>query len=215
MYAQEVKVEKEIETPAMLDSVVTAFDNNDSIIKTKTVDFTGDGRDDYICRCNNHYEIWIDADLKIVKTRDFQEFLEKQCFVNIDNDPQPEIINRYSYPEGVDDVVYKQNFVTGKDSALFFSTVFVINDKKELFWFPYTENTTIITKKVGNQNKVYCSLANQTWLFIEEAYFPEDQELLPILFFSSPTTENLEQYHQPIDSLQWLSIDEIVKGIKK
>jgi hypothetical protein len=99
------------------------------IIKVFQVDFTGDGRQDFICRSElpipndtfNFIESWPTADKKILSSEpEPAPEADYSYFVNLDNDPEPEIIRADGFEDGIDYYFLDQDLKTGNRFVLFY-----------------------------------------------------------------------------------------------
>lgn len=118
---------KKIATPLKIKKLI-----KDKITETRTVDFNGDGKLDYLVFVKTvkklqiedeagttGIETWITSGFKIVKREQrLNSAFHDRWFINLDDDPMPEVFYALLYEDSSEYSIYKQNF-NGKDKLLF------------------------------------------------------------------------------------------------
>lgn len=202
-----------IDTPEKLTGMISGW-----ITRTFQVDFTGDEINDYICQLDSqdktrpvYKEIWINSQFEIIKTiekysMDYDFF----WFVNIDNDPEPEILSATGYSDGIDYCFIDQDLTNNKDSILFYFNPVILDSEKKYWGYPWDINDLPI-KLDNGLIKIKCSLDHKITRD-GEIIRPDWQNQFPAICFSGQSTQpNINVGH--INRLQWLTVSEIMDKI--
>lgn len=195
----------------------------DKIIKAEAVDFNGDGKQDYLVIVEDKsdakpltYELWYTSSFKLVKrVPKYESDYDRKWFINLDDDPEPEIVSASGFEDGIDYSIYDQNLVKGTDVLLFrFNPVLIdtSNTQKEYYWGYPWDVTNIMVKAEGGSVRIRCSLNHDI-----ERYgaidIPTWQKKLPAIFFVGKTTQpDIEV--GTIRNIEWLTLGEIEKQIR-
>ena len=186
--------------------------------QTIHVDFNGDGLKDYICQpdyktnlIDPHKEIWINSDFKKVKSiekywMDYDFF----WFVNIDSDPEPEILSATGYSDGIDYCFIDQDLKTGNNTILFYFNPVILDSDNEYWGYPW-DIKNLLLKLENGQIKVKCSLDHD----VErdgEITRPDSQSQFPVICFTGKSTQPNIKVGQ-INGFEWLTIKEIMNKI--
>lgn len=191
-----MKAPATIPTPTKIKRLVKG-----NITEVKTVDFDGDGKNDYIVRVRNGNpidsdvygsEIWIDSAMKIIKREKwYNAGADFKWFINLDFDKTPEIISAFGYEDGIAYSVFKQNFKNGKDILLFQFNPVLIDDSRENknFWgYPWDLVDVKVNRK-GNYYELLCSFNHNVEGDFENVETPKWQRKIPVIFFDGKTTQ--------------------------
>ena len=202
-----------INNPTALQDFFSGLD-----FQTIHVDFNGDGLRDFICQpryktelIDPHKEIWINSDFKKAKSvekywMDYDYF----WFVNIDSDPEPEILSATGYSDGIDYCFIDQDLATGKDSILFYFNPVILNANKKYWGYPW-DITDLRIKLDNGLVKIKCSL-DHTITRDGEITRPDWQKQFPVICFSGQSTQPNINIGQ-INGFEWLSISEILDKV--
>jgi hypothetical protein len=181
------------------------------------VDFTGDAIGDFIIRTkldsNGHFkEIWLTSNFlvfsKIKREEKSHDFMG---FINLDNDPEPELYRANGYSDGIDYAIYNLNMTTGKQELLFYFNPVIIENENDFWGYPW-DTKGIMTSKANGVTMIYCSIHHD--INREgEITIPKNQKILPVLFLSGQSTQPF-----PIEEIrnrEWHTLDELMKTVVK
>lgn len=188
------------------------------IDSVEVIDFTGDKIPDYICRTKMDStglgsEYWIKSDYKTIKkTKYYFDGFSYRWFINLDNDPEPEIYQVNGDEDGADYTIVDQNLQTGKDKILLYINPVIIENQKK-YWGYAWDISNIKARKNGTNIELFCSLNHGIERDGNEESNPKSQKLMPVLFFSGHHTQ--ESGEMNIKDEQWLSLAEIIKQTKR
>jgi len=133
-------------------------------------------------------------------------------FINIDNDPEPEILNASGYSDGIDYWFSDQNIKTGIDEILFYFSPIIVEPNKTYWGYPW-DITGLTIKTENAHTKLKCSL-DHTISRDDEYTLPEWQKQLPVIVFQGrPTQPDLQT--TIIKNYQWLTKKEIKHFVSK
>ena len=184
---------------------------NGIVESAEVIDFNGDNKKDFIFKLKPDSlgiinEYWINSDFSIAKKVLFtNELFHYKWFINLDGDPEPEIIEAVGDSIAANFLVIDQNLKLGKDSVLFyFKPVFFENGKQ--YWSIHKNITNIIARAKGKTIQIFCSLNDTDIVKVP-------QILLPILFFKGKSTPNQDLYS--FNKMEWLTLKEIMNKTKK
>jgi hypothetical protein len=190
----------------------------EKIESVETIDFTGDKIPDYICKTTvdttgigNEY--WISSEYKTIKkAKYYTDGFYYRWFINLDNDPEPEIFEVVGDEDGANYVIADQNLATGKDKTLLYINPVIIENQKKYWGYPW-DIQNIIARKNGANTELFCSLNHKIIRDGNEETDPKLQKQMPVLFFTGHHTQesgNLESKNE-----QWLSLKQIIQQTKR
>jgi hypothetical protein len=190
----------------------------EKIDSTETIDFTGDKIPDYICRTSidtsgigNEY--WISSDFKTIKkTKYYTDGFYYRWFINLDNDPEPEILEVSGAEDGADYTINDQNLLTGKDSTLLYIDPVIIENKQR-YWGYGWDIHDIKARKNGTDIELFCSLNHKIIRDGNEETDPKFQKQMPVLFFTGHHTQESGDLDSKDE--QWLTLQEIIRQTKR
>jgi hypothetical protein len=214
-----LKSPTEIDIPNQIVNI-----QNDSILKAFTIDFNGDNKLDYIITVQPskdyeslYQEYWYTSDYRFYrKVNQFDGDFDLKYFVNLDNDSIPEIVRATGFSDGIDYFVTKQDTLKKNEEILFYFLPII---KKEMenrmgYYWGYPKSLrSIFINTISKKKLLLCSI-NHIIVRDGEIYYPENQRIFPILMFDGNPQSNYS-YEAQIENSQWLTIDEIIKSIKK
>ncbi|WP_157472345.1 hypothetical protein [Flavobacterium aquidurense] len=190
----------------------------EEIESVESIDFTGDKIADYICKTaidtlgiGNEY--WISSEYKTIKkVKYYGDGFHYRWFINLDNDPEPEMFETNGDEDGADYTITDQNLTTGKDRTLLYINPVIIENNKK-YWGYSWDVKNITARKNGTDIELFCSLNHQIIRDGNEEYDPEFQKIMPVLFFTGHHTQ--ESGNLNIKDEKWLTLQEIIKQTKR
>jgi len=208
-----------VDTPAQIKGSLSS-----EVLGSKTIDVDGDGKLDFIIEIKNDasdepyaFDLWYSSSYKLIKkVPKYNMDYDFLWFVNLDEDPEPEIVAADGYSDGIDYSIYDQNLEDGSTSLLFrFNPVLIddSNKQKDYYWGYPWDISNIIIRSNNGVLQVKCSLRHGI-ARDGEIDTPEWQKMLPAIFFEGKSTQPNIQVGK-IDHVQWLTVKEIIAGIKK
>jgi hypothetical protein len=193
----------------------------EQIKRTFLVDFDGNGTKDYICQLSYQdtisptffKEIWISSEGNIIKSinKPFQDY-DFFWFVNLDDDPEPEIFSASGWCEGIDYCFIDQDLQKGSDQVMFYFNPVIIENKKIFWGYPWDING-IITSLENKKMKLRCSLDHKVTRD-REITRPDWQKVFPVICFTGHSTQPNITVGK-IKRFEWLNTHEILDKIKK
>ena len=217
---------QEIDTPLQIWDTTSAF-----IIKTETIDFNGDNKLDYFVLFRNPswhssstkpfaFELWYTSSFKVVKRVQISVVLDYdfRWFINLDNDPEPEIVSARGFSDGVTYAISDQNPSDWSEKLTFSFNPILIDptDPWEVHYWGYTKDiTNIMTKNDGGLIKIRCSFEHKVYRDSEH-YVPDwqQQHQLPVIFFTGKPKKRYRKDYR-IRKIQWLSFQEIIEKARR
>ncbi|KFF10025.1 hypothetical protein [Flavobacterium hydatis] len=190
----------------------------EKIESVESVDFTGDKIPDYICKTavdslgiGNEY--WISSEYKTIKkAKHYTDGFNYRWFINLDDDPEPEIFETNGDEDGADYTIRDQDLIAGKDKILLYINPFIIENQKK-YWGYSWDVKNIIARKNGTNIELFCSLNHKVIRDGNEENDPKSQKIMPVIFFTGHHTQ--ESGNHFIKKEQWLSLKEIIKQTKR
>jgi hypothetical protein len=186
----------------------------EKITSTLQVDFTGDNRADFICKTQSnpgsesYYEYWISSTYQVIKkVVRYQMDYDFFWLMNLDQDPEPEILTATGYEDGIDYSLQDQNLKTGQDRILFYFNPILVENNMNYWGYPW-DFTNIRLKIADNEVYLQCSFDQ----IVRDDNFRQlnTQKRMPALFFRGHTTQ-LNITKKEVNQVQWLSLQEIVR----
>lgn len=208
-----------VNTPSQISNSISG-----KILETYAIDFDGDDKLDFLVYVKNEtsdepfaFELWYASSFKLVKrVPKYISDYDYKWFIDLDEDPEPEIISVYGFTDGIDYSIYDQNLAEGSDILLFRFNPALIdssNKQKEYYWGYPWDVVNIITKIENEVLRIRCSLNHD---IIRDAYIdiPKWQHILPVIFFEGKTTQpDIEV--EAIRKVRLLTLTEIVKAVRR
>jgi len=202
---------------------ITVTDNlknclNEKIETAEEIDFTGDNILDFICKAKADKsgignEYWISSEYKIIKTtKYYSDGFYYRWFINLDNDPEPEIFEAIGDEDGADYIIIDQNLLTGKDTALLYINPVVIENDKKFWGYPW-DISNIKVRTNGKTIELFCSLNHKIVRNGNEENNPKLQKQMPVIFFTGHHTQESQQHN--IKNSQWLTLKEIIRQTQR
>jgi hypothetical protein len=190
----------------------------EKIETVEEIDFTGDNIPDFICRAmldksgiGNEY--WVSSEYKIIKsTKYYTEGFYYRWFINLDDDPEPEIFEAIGDEDGADYIISDQNLLTGKDSNLLYINPVIFEKGKKYWGYPW-DITNIKARTNRIKTELLCSLNHKIIRDGNEENLPKNQKQMPVLFFSGHHTQ--ESGQDNIRNEQWLTLQDIIRQTKR
>ena len=212
-----MKSPKKIKAPVKIRKLVKG-----KIAETRTVDFDGDKKADYIISVEDKTEgelgekFWINSKLEIVKTQSWN-YIETDFlwFIDLDGDSIPEIISASGFEDGIDYSIYKQNFNGQEDTLLLvFNPVIIDGSRgKKTYWGYPWDISDVLVKSNGGKFELFCSFNHKIVTGGDDgdnSNVPEWQKRVPVILFSGRTTQP-QMTVAEIETRKWLNIREIIQ----
>ncbi|MGY0039202.1 hypothetical protein [Pedobacter sp. NJ-S-72] len=133
-------------------------------------------------------------------------------FINLDNDPEPEIYEAIGDEDGADYTFVDQNLKTGKDKTLLYVNPVIIENDKKYWGYPW-DIKDFLARTDGKTVELFCSLKHSITRDGNETALPPGQKQMPVLFFKGHPTQKGEQ--KGLKNEEWLSLTEIISRTKK
>ncbi len=198
----------------------TRFQNmiKETIDSVETIDFTGDNILDYLVRTEGDknsvgFEYWVSSDYKIIKkAKYYLDSFHYRWFINLDDDPEPEIYDAVGEEDGADYTIQDQNLITGKDTILLYINPVIIEDGIKHWGYPW-DISTIKARKNHHQVQLYCSLDHEIIREGSGEIDPKHQTQKPVIFFDGHHTQDF--HPENVKNLQWLTLTEIIDKTKR
>lgn len=179
------------------------------------VDFNGDGKPDFICQYEPTIKVdnadflqdWVTSEKIIVKTeRKYSMDFDYSWFVNIDNDPEPEIFLASGYEDGIDYAFYDQDLKTGKNNLLFYFNPVIIENNKHYWGYPWDISDIIIK---SDSSKIYIKSSVDNDMERDgNITIPDTTKKIPAIFFYGHSTQKDLKVGE-IRNIKWTTIDEL------
>lgn len=190
----------------------------DSIDYVEEIDFTGDKIPDFICKmkCDSAGvgdEYWVSSNFKkIKKLQYYSSGFHYRWFINLDNDPEPEIYEATGDEDGADYMFVNQNLKTGKDKTMLYINPVIIQNDKKYWGYPW-DIKDFLVRTDGKTVELFCSLKHSISRDGNETILPPNQKQMPVIFFKGHPTQKGEQ--KGLKNEEWLSLTEIIDKTKK
>jgi hypothetical protein len=190
----------------------------EKIESVEEIDFTGDKIPDFICKAKldklgigNEY--WISSEYKIIKiTKYYSDGFYYRWFINLDNDPEPEIYEAIGDEDGADYIITDQNLLIGKDTTLLYINPVIVENDKKYWGYPWDiSNIRVMTS--GKNIELFCSLNHKIVRDGNEENNTKFQKQMPVIFFTGHHTQESGQHN--IKNEQWLTLKEIIRQTKR
>ena len=180
------------------------------------VDYTGDSKGDYIVQTTMDKEgkikeIWLTSDFLLFnRISKYVQDYDFMGFINLDNDPEPELYSASGYSDGIDYAIYDLNMKTGQQELLFYFNPVIIDNEKDYWGYPW-DTKGMMTWTEDGVTKIYYSADHD----IErdgEITIPENQKIMPAIFMTGQST----QPDIPVGEVrnrEWKTLEEIKKTV--
>ncbi len=190
---------------------------NGEIQSVIQVDFTGDSIGDYIIRTvmdkeGRITETWLSSNF-LLFNRDVKQLQDIDFirFINLDQDPEPEVYSATGYEDGINYALYDLNMKTGKPELLFYFTPIIIADDVEYWGYPWDTNGFMHQTEDG-VIRFYCSI-DHAITRDGEIKHPSDQTLLPVLFLTGHSTQSDITFGE-IRNRTWYTLYELKNAVQ-
>ncbi len=202
-----VKLDTLQEAPIELQKLI----NNEEIIAVLSIDITGDSKSDYIVTSRiveNEYkffEYWVSADFNILRRMEvFGDGIQIRKFINIDLDPELELINAIGFEDGIDYTIQDFNVITGELKTILYFNPIIETELKDYWGYPWDWTKL----KINQNNKIKASL-NHNIERDGNITIPKNQKIMPAIYFEGNPTQEITV--EKIQETNWLIINEIVE----
>ena len=184
------------------DATVEAAVKN--ILKCECVDLDGDGAQDFIVlgkpesasRGSDYLgrESWIASEGRIILRQDrWLSDYAFRWFVNLDDDPVPEIISAYGFSDGIDYTIQRIDVQAGKLSDVFhFEPVLIDTDGRKYHGYPW-DVKDIHVRREGGRIDILAGIRERVPPQLQEdddnAGMSADQRRIPRILFIGESTQ--------------------------
>jgi len=189
---------------------------DDEIKTVIRIDFNGDTYNDFIVQCPTNEEFkfkeyWVTSEFVIWMTRlRYHVGIEYFNFINVDNDPEPEVYTAFGYEDGIDYALYDLDLKAGTENLLFFLNPIIIAGDNH-YWGYSWDIKNMLVKNVDGELKVLSAIDHDI-IRDGDVTIPDDQSIVPCVFFNGTSTQpNLKI--EEIRNIRWSTIEEIVKTV--
>jgi hypothetical protein len=194
------------------------------MLPARTIDFDGDGNGDYLVIVKNDtskepygFELWYTSLGRVVKrVPKYTLASDLTWFINLDGDPEPELITARGTAEAVDYAVYDQHLTTGLDSLLFYFTPAFLESpqmSKEYYWGNPADVADIVVSDQSGQLLVRCSFEHSIpWK--GRSNLPWWQNMVPVILFVGKETRG-EIDFGVIRKTEWMTLREIAQRVRR
>ncbi len=199
----------EVDTIHSASKELIELTNGEEILLIEAIDFKGDNKKDFIVTTmldENGYKVreyWISSDYKKIRQADiYKDGIQIRKFINLDNDPEPEVIDATGFEDGIDYTIKNLNLKSGElEVVLYFNPV--IESEDQNYWgYPWDWRRL----KINNDGQIKTSL-NHKIVRDGNVKIPKNQKIMPIIYFEGIPTQ--ESYVEEIYDIDWKKLKEI------
>lgn len=192
-----------------------------SAFRAATVDFDGDGKNDYLVQSRSTRgrggirEHWITSELKVAKSgRKPEVENDRMWFANLDEDPEMEILHAYGPSDKLDFSIYDQKPGSKYNTLLFrFHPVLVDAGRGGgRFWGFIEDISGIRAVTQGGAVKLQVAFDHQLTRS-GAAKVPKWQKNVPVVFFTGSSTHRAIEWGE-VSNTEWLSLREIAARVR-
>lgn len=178
-----------------------------------TIDFTGDGTDDYLVTMDSEdehdyefFEYWITSEFELFKKKKkFNEGIYHYHFINLDKDSQPEIFSAVGFEDGIDYGFFDLDMKTSEEELIFYFNPVILESEIYYWGYPW-DIQNLITKNIDGEVLKKASI-NHNIIRDGNITLPEDQPHFPVIFFSGHSTQSFKVTE--IITTTWMTIEEL------
>lgn len=201
----------EKDTIHILPDKIVELTNEEVIILSESIHFSGGNKQDYIITTkldNNGHKVceyWITSDLiKVRQVEIFKDGIQIRKFINLDTDPELEIIDATGYEDGIDYTIQDLDIITGELKKVLYFNPIIETKIKDYWGYPWDWTKL----KLNSNFQLKVSLKHK----IERngnITFPKNQKIMPVIYFEGNPTQ--ESSVEGIKSINWLTLNEIIE----
>ena len=200
----------EVEPPKDLISKI-----QDSLVSVLSIDFTGDGNDDFICSTISNQikkDLWITSDYHVVKEQLHYDAYFMFWFIQLDDDPELETYNAWGYPEGIDYYFVDYDYANKSEKSLCnINPVIIDSTQQQVCFWGYPWDISGIFMKDA---MILTSIEHEISRDGAEIKHPSWQKTLPIVFFKGKSTQPAAEVNS-FEYPRYRTIEQLVKAIKQ
>ncbi len=211
-----------VRTPDLVRQILHA-----EISQTRTIDFDGDGKLDFIALLNDPNpregivgtEVWIRSDGRVVRRlpRYGLGAFDYVWFINLDDDPVPEIISAFGYEDGIEYAIEKENLQKNERPTALFYFEPVLTDPTipgRHFWPSPLDIKDIQARPRGNHFEMLCSLTPLAKSDLDGEESPKRQKYLPVIFFTGKTAQP-QGIVEKVGKKEWCDLEMLSVKVKE
>lgn len=181
------------------------------------VDFTGDNIKDYIVQTETDKngmttEYWLTSNFKILSKRTkYVDDFDYTRFINLDDDPQPEIYSVTGYVEGVNYAIYKLDLKTGELKPLFYFNPVIVENNKYYWGYNRDMENLLLRNKDGVIQLCYTTKHR----IARDDFFEilMDQTVMPVIFLTGHSTQKGKEIKN-LGERTWATLEQITNRVR-
>lgn len=205
--------QQSIEIPPELQELT-----KEQLIRVERVDFTGDGKADYICysgygKDSRAHEYWVTNNYQIYYQRAFNYEVNEVRFLDLDSDKLPEILSVFGNSRQISYAFIKRNPKLNSFDTLFFFIPVILN--KNNYYSAYVRGIDFVyLRKLPGKHNFAFNVAFQHFLKrSKKSEAMRKQKYLPLILFGGTGVKELEK-EKIAETFDWHSLEEIDARIK-
>lgn len=191
---------------------------DDHIIRVERVDFTGDGKLDYICysaygKDSRAHEYWITNHNQIYYKRAFNYEVNEVRFLDLDNDRHPEILSVFGNSRRISYAFIKYNSNFNRFDTLFFFIPVILGENG--YYSAYVRGIDFLyLRKLLDKNSFELNVAFlHSIKRSSKSEAMRRQKYLPVVLFGGTGVKEIDKAKLP-EAFRWRSLEEIQEQIK-
>lgn len=150
---------------------------------------------------NTGYQVILKRSGKSILIKDG---IQIRKFINLDADPELEIIDATGYEDGIDYTIQNLNLETGELVTILYFNPVIETEEKNYWGYPWDWTKL----KIKSKGQIKVSL-NHVIRRDGNITIPKNQKIMPVIYFDGIPTQksNVDE----IQEIEWLTISEIIK----
>lgn len=205
--------QQSIEIPQKLEEII-----KDRLIRVEQVDFTGDGKLDYICysaygKDSRAHEYWITNNFQTYFKRSFTYEVNEVRFVDLDNDKSPEAISVFGYSGRISYALIKYSMKNANFDTLFFFIPVIF--AKNNYYSSYVRGIDFIycRKLPGKHNFALNAAFQHSIKRSKKSEGMSKQKYLPLVLFGGTGVKIIDKT-KLLEKFNWYGLEQINSQIK-
>ncbi|MFY0687578.1 MAG: hypothetical protein JXQ90_10465 [Cyclobacteriaceae bacterium] len=188
----------------------------EEVSMVRSIDLNGNGKRDYIVttttvddRNYRFFEYWILDNLVVIWKKERYNTGEYfRRFLNLDDDPELEMLLAFGYEDGMDYAFYNFDFDNRTEELIFYFYPAIIEN--EAIYWGYTWDISDIyisdeNDRIKILSSVHSNIGNDE-LGIDP--LPENQSLMPVIFFGGHSTQPNDM-SEKVGRRSWFTLEEL------
>lgn len=205
--------QQSIEIPNYLQDIV-----KDRLIRVERVDFTGDGKLDYICystygKDSKAHEYWVTNNFQIYFQRAFNYEVNEVRFLDLDNDKIPEVLSVFGNSRHISYALLKNIIKNNRFDTLFFFIPVILT--KNNYYSSYVRGIDFIylRKLPGKQNFALNVTFQHLLKRSKKSEGMRKQKYLPLVLFGGTGIKEIDKT-KILEDFRWHNLAEISSQIR-